>query len=36
MYSPVEHNDKVRMGINIKKHVIYGTRKIKPHTLPAK
>ncbi len=29
MYSPVNINNNVRMGVNPKKHIIYGTRKIK-------
>ena len=29
MYSPVKNNNNVRMGKNTKKHIIYGTRKIK-------
>lgn len=29
MYSPVKTNNNVRMGINPKKHIIYGSRKIK-------
>ncbi len=29
MYSPVKINNNVRMGINPKKHIIYGSRKIK-------
>ena len=29
MYSPVKTNNHVRMGVNPKKHIIYGSRKIK-------
>ena len=29
-YSPVKINYNTRMGKNIKKHVIHGTRKLKP------
>ena len=28
MYSPTKQNMEVRMGINKKKHIIYGTRKL--------
>ncbi len=29
-YSPTKNiNNKVRMGVNKKKHIIYGSRKIK-------
>jgi hypothetical protein len=27
-YSPTKQNMEVRMGINKKKHIIYGTRKL--------
>lgn len=37
MYSPIEQNNNTRMGINIKKHITYGTRKIKKtYTVSAK
>jgi hypothetical protein len=29
MYSPIKENLNVRLGINPKKHIIYGHRKIK-------
>lgn len=29
MFSPVKQNNNVRMGINKKTHIIYGTRIIK-------
>ena len=37
MFSPVKQNNNVRMGINKKTHIIYGTRIIKQNqSLPSK